>query len=102
MSKYRVRYCYTAAPNTTRVMDLGATGPIQALNQFHSTLQVDQNVKPELYSVVSLALAHSPDAMGRVDGDIVESIFDLPKTPNPRLVKVEQSPTVVQSTMFDV
>lgn len=102
MSKFRIRYYYVAAPESIRVLDLGATSPIGALNQFHYALQVDQNIKPELYSVISLAAIHGSNAVIRADDEVVESRFDLPKTPNPRLVKVEQPSTVVQSTMFDV
>lgn len=70
---------------------------ISALNFFHKEMQLAKNLKPEDYHIISIGLYYNDDSTGRAKGNWRESLFDLPKTPNPdvklHLKKIEEEST---------
>ena len=100
MSRYRIRYSFESAPLTVMTRDLGAVSPIAALNQFHTVLQLEENIDAQLYKVVSVSLVYPANANQRTGDDMVESSFDLPRCANPMLKKKPEAPAAKQEAWF--
>lgn len=100
MSRYRIRYSYETAPCAIMTRDLGATSPIAALNQFHTTMQIDDGVDAKAYSVKGVSMIYAANAFQRTGDEMVESEFDLPKCGNPILKKKLDAPGLKQEVWF--
>lgn len=91
---YVIRYSYE---DKTREWRAQAISPVSALNQFHSDIQLTRDValdrrtetrpklKPHQYAIIEMAQIYTD---GKGYG--TESLYDLPKVPNPDLAKVKQ------------
>lgn len=100
MSRYRIRYSFESAPLTVMTRDLGAVSPIAALNQFHTVLQLEENIDSQLYKIQSVSLVYAANANQRTGDDMVESSFDLPKCSNPILGKRVEVAEIKQGAWF--
>ena len=100
MSRYRIRYAFESAPLTIMTRDLGAVSPIAALNQFHTVLQLEENIDAQLYKIESVSLVYPANANQRTGDEMIESSFDLPKSSNPILKKRPEVPAVKQEAWF--
>jgi hypothetical protein len=100
MSRYRIRYSFEASPIRVMTRDLGAVSPIAALNQFHTVLQLEENIDAQLYKIESVSLVYPANANQRTGDEMVESTFDLPKCSNPILKKKVEVSGVKQEAWF--
>jgi hypothetical protein len=80
--------------------DLGAVSPIAALNQFHTVLQLEENIDAQLYKIQSVSLVYAANANQRTGDDMVESSFDLPKCGNPILGRRVEVAEIKQGAWF--
>lgn len=100
MNTYRVRYSLTDADKKERIHDIHCGSPISALNAFHRTMQKDNGLRPDAYEIKTVALYYNDDPWGRTAlGKMVESVFDLPKCPNPDVLKHDTTKKHETATM---
>ena len=92
-------YSLNSSLDQNQTDDLQASGPVQALNQFHNSMQMDRNINPSSYEILSLSMIYGSCAAHKTGEDVVDSKFDLPRCSNPTMRKsVEIAP--IQESMF--
>lgn len=96
INTYRLRY--THENKSTRI-EFQASNPISALNQFHSFLQKERDIPHDKYVLDKFSIYFNANASGLPQ--MVESYYDIPKTPNPKLVEDKpKSPKETDSMEF--
>jgi len=99
MKRFRIKYSLDSLPDLNQTDDLQASGPVQALNQFHNSMQMERNIKPSSYEILSLSMVYGSCASHKTGENVVDSKFDLPRCSNPTMRKsVEIAP--IQESMF--
>lgn len=92
--KYSVRY---TAGGKDQILTVDASSPVRALDRFHFVAQMELGYKPDGYEIKSLALYYNEDSTGRMRGEFIESVYDIPKSKNPEIQFKPKKEQVIQT-----